>query len=143
MYFAGAEWNSFVRAQAKKSGVVLDAAAAQFLADVHQGNTWGLVTEIEKLVGLGRAVVARKDLDALGLEVAPNYWALMNSLKSVDSKNRLWALEKMLASGNPPPKIFNILASQWREKTAHMAEYDLKIKSGKLDYEEALVDLVL
>lgn len=142
-YFVGAEWNAFVRAEAKRKGVALELSAAQFLADVYQGNTWGLVTEIEKLGGLGKAVVARKDLDILGLEVAPNYWAMLSSLKGNEMRNRLWALEKMLATGDPPPKIFNILASQWREKTAHMAEYDLKIKSGKLDYEEALVDLVL
>jgi hypothetical protein len=41
------------------------------------------------------------------------------------------------------PKLFNILASQWKEKTAAMAEFDFAIKSGKLEYEEALVDLVI
>ena len=54
-----------------------------------------------------------------------------------------WALETMLALSDPPAKIFNILASQWAEKTPHMAEYDLAVKSGKVDYEEALVDLLI
>lgn len=149
-YLAGAEWAAFVRAEAKMIGVTFDAAAAQFLAEVYQGNSWGLVTELQKARSMGKEV-GRKDLEALGLEVAPNYWAMMNGLKSFDMKNRLRALEKMFALGDPPPRIFNILASQWRfdsahrgrEKTAQMAEYDFKIKSGKLEYEEALVDLVL
>ena len=46
-------------------------------------------------------------------------------------------------SGDPPPKIFNILASQWREKTHEMAEYDFAVKSGKLEYDDALLALVL
>jgi hypothetical protein len=67
----------------------------------------------------------------------------MNGLKSYDLKNRLYAFESMLALGDPAAKIFNILASQWQEKIPHMAEYDLAVKSGKVDYEEALVDLLI
>jgi DNA polymerase III delta subunit len=142
-YLMGSSWLAFIRAETKKSGIAFDAAAVQFLADVYQGNTWGFVTELQKLDGFPKRIITREDLDMLGLEAAPNYWTILNNLKSGEVRNRLWALEKMLAMGDPAPKIFNILASQWREKTAQMAEYDLKVKSGKLDYEEALVDLVL
>ena len=89
------------------------------------------------------ALIDKKDLDVFDFEVAPNYWGLMNGLKSFDIKNRLYAFETMLAGNDPPAKIFNILASQWQEKTPHMAEYDLAVKSGKVDYEEALVDLLI
>jgi hypothetical protein len=44
---------------------------------------------------------------------------------------------------DPAPKLFNILASQWKEKISQFARYDLAIKSGKLDYEEALLDAVI
>ena len=44
---------------------------------------------------------------------------------------------------DPAAKLFNILGSQWKEKTAQMAELDFAVKSGKLEYEEALVDLIL
>jgi hypothetical protein len=88
-------------------------------------------------------VIDKKDLDVFDFEVAPNYWGLINGLKSFDIKNRLYAFETMLAGNDPPAKIFNILASQWQEKIPHMAEYDLAIKSGKVDYEEALVDLLI
>jgi DNA polymerase III delta subunit len=142
---AGAELVAWIGAEAKKNGVKLTAAAAHFLASVYPGNTWGLVTEIQKLVGFGKegALIDKKDLNVFDLEIAPNYWGLMNGLKSFDMKNRLYAFETMLAGNDPPAKIFNILASQWQEKTPHMAEYDLAVKSGKVDYEEALVDLLI
>jgi DNA polymerase III delta subunit len=144
---AGAELVAWIAGEAKKNGFALAPAAAQFLGSVYGGDTWGLVTELQKLAGLAAAAggkpIDRKDLDAFDLEVAPNYWELMNGLKSFDMKNRLYAFETMLAGNDPPAKIFNILASQWQEKTPHMAEYDLAVKSGKVDYEEALVDLLI
>jgi DNA polymerase III delta subunit len=143
---AGAEWTAFILAEAKKNDVLLTAAAAQFLGTIYAGNTWGLITEIEKLRGFKNAAgtpIDKKDLDIFDFEVAPNYWGLINGLKNYDIKNRLYAFETMLAANDPPAKIFNILASQWQEKTPHMAEYDLAVKSGKVDYEEALVDLLI
>jgi DNA polymerase III delta subunit len=141
---AGAEWTAFIRAEAKKNDVALTPAAAQFLGTVYDGNTWGLITEIEKLGGFKNGgMIDKKDLDTFDFEVAPNYWGLINGLKNYEIKNRLFAFETMLAANDPPAKIFNILASQWQEKTPHMAEYDLAVKSGKVDYEEALVDLLI
>jgi len=142
---AGAELTAFIAAEAKKNEVKLSPTAAAFLASVYGADTWSLATEIAKLSGLGAdgKVIDKKDLDQFDLEVAPNYWGLMNGLKSFDMKNRLYAFETMLASNDPAAKIFNILASQWAEKTPHMAEYDLAVKSGKVDYEEALVDLLI
>jgi hypothetical protein len=128
------------------------------LATIYAGNSWALVTELEKLsalkaggaeahtagrTGSGAATIEKKDLDALDLEAAPDYWALLNGMKSFDVRTRLYALEKLFAINDPPPKIFNILAGQAGPKTPRMAEYDLAIKSGKLEYEEALLDLIL
>jgi DNA polymerase III delta subunit len=147
---AGAEWTAFIQAEAKKHDVMVMPAAAQFLGTIYAGNPWGLITEIEKLRGFKNGAagapsipIDKKDLDIFDFEVAPNYWGLINGLKNYDIKNRLYAFEMMLAANDPPAKIFNILASQWQEKTPHMAEYDLAVKSGKVDYEEALVDLLI
>lgn len=139
----GYEWEKFAQKEAKRAGVMLSSEAMVFLLEAYKGNTWGLITELEKISSLGQRQVEKKDLEAAGLETTPNYWALVNGLKSERVATRLWALEKMFAQNEPPPKIFNILASQWYLKIPQMAEYDLKIKSGKLEYEEALVDLIL
>ncbi len=143
----GSAWISFIVAEAKKSGLTLDFSAAQFLAAAYQGNSWALVTELQKLatsdVATASRVVTKKDLDEFDLEAAPNYWALISALKGADPRNRLLALETMLSLNDPPAKIFNILASQWQEKIPQIAEYDFAVKSGKLEYEEAILELVI
>lgn len=141
-HLAGADLVAFAKTEAKRMDVTLAPSAAQFLASVYAGNPWGLVTELQKLSGL-KSTIEKSDLDALDLEAAPNYWGLFMGLKSADGRTRLAALETLFALNDPAPKIFNMLASQAGEKTPRMAEYDLAIKSGKLDYPEALLDLVL
>ena len=147
-HLSGAEWEAFVRAEAEARGIALAPDAVRFLGSAHKGDSWALATELDKIASLrGTArragAIARKDLDELGLEIAPDYWPLLNGLRSHDGRARLAALEKLFALNDPPPKIFNIIAAQAGEKTARMAEYDRAVKSGKLDYEEALLDLVL
>ncbi len=140
----GVEWVAFIKAEAEKIGLKLADSAAQFLGIVYQGNSWALVTELQKLNSFKAATAIQKsDLDSFDLEAAPNYWALLNGMKSLDARTRLFALEKLLSTNDPPAKIFNILAAQVGEKTPLMAAYDLAVKSGKLDYEEVLLDLAL
>jgi len=139
---AGAFFERFATEEATRNGFVLDATAARHLAAVFAGDSWGLSTEIQKLSALAPKITKR-DLDDFDLEIAPAYWPMLMGVRSPDMRNRFAALETLLASGDPPPKIFNILASQWREKTHEMAEYDFAVKSGKLEYDDALLALVL
>lgn len=139
-------YTSFILAEAKKLGLALDVPAAQFLSSVYQGNSWALITELQKLAAWHPGSVnsvKKSDLERFDLEAAPNYWALITGLKSADPRSRLPALEKMLTLNDPPAKIFNILASQWQEKAPQIAEFDFAVKSGKLEYEEAILDLVI
>jgi DNA polymerase III delta subunit len=138
----GVFFERFALDVAKKNGVALDAAAMSHLAAVYAGDSWGLATELAKLAAF-KPKIARRDLDALDLDVAPAYWPLLMGVRSPDMRNRLFAFETLIASGDPPAKIFNILASQWREKTHEMAEFDFAVKSGKLEYDDALLALLL
>jgi DNA polymerase III delta subunit len=138
----GAELIGFIAAEAKKLNMKITTPAAQFLATVYAGNTWALATELQKLSAF-KSTIDRADLDQFDLEAAANYWMLLNGLKSYDIRTRLTTLERLLAMNDPAAKIFNILASQWKEKTAQMAEFDFAVKSGKLEYEEVLVDLMI
>ncbi len=139
---AGSSWEKFIEAEAARNGLTLAPDALKFIANVFAGNTWGVATELQKLSSFKKAI-SLKDLGAFDLDVAPNYWGLVNGLKGYDVRSRLTALETLLALNDPAPKIFNILAASWREKTPQFAAYDRAIKSGKLEYEEALVDIVL
>ncbi|MDE2018778.1 MAG: hypothetical protein KGJ13_00315 [Patescibacteria group bacterium] len=140
----GAAWEQFINAEAKDSGLHLASDAVRFLAAVYQGNSWALATELRKLSawGMGRPI-SKKDLDMLDLEAAPNYWMLLNGMKAPDVRTRLYAFEKLMALNDPPAKLFNILASQWNAKLAQFAEYDFAVKSGKLEYDDALLDAIL
>ena len=138
----GSAWTAFIKSEAKKYDVSFAPSALSFFAGVFAGDSWAAATELQKLAGFGRAVGV-EDLDALDLEAAPNYWALLNGVKSYDIRTRLAALETLLGMSDPAPKLFNILASQWKERLSQFAAYDTAIKSGKLEYEEALVDVVI
>jgi DNA polymerase III delta subunit len=139
---AGPAFLSFAKAEAKRNNVVISPSALSFLAKVYDGNTWALATEIQK-IGSFKSTITDDDLKEFDLEAAPNYWGLVNAAKGYDLRIRFEALERLFAMNDPAPKIFNILSASWREKTAQMAAYDRAIKSGKMDYEEALVDLVI
>lgn len=132
----------FAVLEAKKNGVVFDPAALRYLAAVFAGDSWSLATEIQKLAGLATKIT-KHDLDKFDFEIAPAYWPLVMGVKNFDRKNRFLSLETLFAQDDPPPKIFNILASQWREKTHELAEYDFAVKSGKLEYDDALLALIL
>lgn len=139
----GKEWNLFVKGEIKKREMNFTPAAADFLEKVYEGNPWRLVTELDKLRCLELEIVDRKDLEKMGLEVVPNFWSLILGFKSRFLGDRLRALEKMLGTNEPTAKVFNIIAYQLPEKIEKIAGYDLAIKSGKMDYEEALVDLAI
>ncbi len=138
----GAEWTAFIKDEAKKNDMALSPSAAEFLGNVYAGDTWGLATELQKLAGF-KSTIDKKDLNEFDFAVAPDYWGLVNGMKSFDIKNRLFALETLFALNDPAPKIFNIVAAGAGEKAPRMAEYDLAVKSGKLEYEEVLLDLAI
>jgi len=142
-HLAGHEWEMFVRREAKNQNVKLADDAVRFLSEAYQGDTWRLVTELQKLASLERPTIDRKELEKFDIEIAPNFWELLNGLKSGNIKNRLAALEQMFVEGEPAGKIFNVVAYQLPGKLSEMARYDVLVKSGKMDYEEALLDLAL
>lgn len=142
-YLSGKEWQNFTHKVAQKYSLRLSLAALRFLAALYEKDTWRLVTEVQKLSLLQKPVLDLPDLEKLNMELTPNYWATMQGLRSGYLAPRLRSLEVLFAQNEPPSKIFNILSSFYSEKLPQFADYDLKVKSGKLDYEEALLALAL
>ncbi|RJP44920.1 hypothetical protein C4587_01360 [Candidatus Parcubacteria bacterium] len=140
---SGRQWEEFVEKEAETRSIRLEAGALSFLSRVYAGDSWGLVTELEKLRWFGDRAVGARELQAAGLEIPPNVWTLLSLIRDASAGQRLAALEQVLARGEPPAKLFNILASSWTERTAAFASHDRAVKSGKLEYEETLLDLVL
>jgi len=96
---------------------------------------WRCMTELERLAYGGKSE---------GTVAAPDFFPLIMTLKSNAPLPRkinalYFALEK-----NEPAAVFNVLASQVDPVTKiKFADYDIAIKTGKLDYPEALLDFVL
>ena len=142
-YLTGAEQEVFIKMEAAREHVTLSDPALHFLGDLYGKDTWRLVTELRKIAFLGKSLVEKEDLERSDLELAPDFWTLVNGLRSGRLEDRMKTFERFLAMNEPPAKIFNILAYQWPEKFGAFAEYDGMVKSGKFDYEEALVDLLI
>jgi len=140
---AGYDWELFLRKEAKERGLTLSHTAAHFLREAYLGDSWRLTTELDKLVLWQKSEIGVEELEKLGIEIAPNFWSLLNNLRSPDKVRRLNALEIIFASNEPAAKVFNILSAQWPEKAKEFALFDLAVKSGSLDYEEAMLSIAL
>ena len=132
----GAEWNKFIVQKAAEMEIKLNPSQLGELNIVYKGNTWGLVTELMKLRD-GSDDIAK----SFGL--SGNIWGYYSTLaKPGSAASKLSALEVLVAGQEPWAKIFNIVAAMASDPKV-WARYDLLIKSGKLDYEEALVDFAI
>lgn len=141
-HLEGAAWAKFLKDEAAAQGVDLEPAAMSLLAKTYEKDSWGAVTELAKLSGARRRLTAA-NLAALGLEVAPDFFPLIQTLRSPRVGDRLAALARLEHDNEPAAKTFNIIAALWTQRTPHFAAYDRAVKMGRMDYEEALADLAI
>lgn len=130
----------FIQTEAVNRGLKLKSETIQELAQAFEGDSWSIVTELDKLQLSGGKTL---DVD----KPAPEYFELINTLKySRDIKSKLVALESILSDRkDDAARVFNSIGYRARDpKEAELlANYDVAVKSGKLDYEEVLLDLAL
>lgn len=138
----GESWEEFGKKEIKKRGVELSSQALALLLKAYEGDGWRLATELDRLAAIGKKLEV-KDLAELGVEIQPEFFSLMKNFSYGDRRARLAALEEMFLSREPAQKIFYILSGFMTGHVKRFAEYDLAIKNGKLEYEEALTDLAL
>ncbi|PIR88586.1 MAG: hypothetical protein COU09_01215 [Candidatus Harrisonbacteria bacterium CG10_big_fil_rev_8_21_14_0_10_44_23] len=126
---------SFVLEEAKKRGLSLSKSKTQNIINLCAADTWAIINEVEQLSLGGR--------DKAGSLNGGNFFGLIMSLNSPNSsvEQKLRILEELSVSSDPA-MVFNILASLSRDKSK-MADYDVLIKSGKLEYPEVLLDFAL
>ncbi len=138
-----ADIDNFVKHTAKTLGIAIDAPMVKAFTRTFGSNTWGIATELEKMM-LNESQVK----PALSIhKPADNFFQLLNTLKYGRSiKDRLVALEVILSDRkDDPAKVFNMLAYRLRDQAEAnlLADYDVAVKSGKLEYEEVLLDYIL
>ncbi len=140
----------FIQREAKERKLSLTSAAINFLANAFTGDSWGLINELDKLVLFSKnSSIDAKDLKQIGdyQYQSPNIFGFINAvIENWPPSQKIIMLEKLFVGQEEPVKIFNILASLRRlpnKLIQKLAGYDVMIKSGKLDYEEALLDLAI
>ncbi|MBI1838728.1 MAG: hypothetical protein HYR95_00270 [Candidatus Colwellbacteria bacterium] len=129
----------FINKEAENRKFKLSAKTAEAIANSFGSDTWAIITELEKMALMADAVLESKS--------KPEYFACINILKNSKSfKQKISVLETLLSDrGDDPARVFNSLSYKLTnvEEARALAGYDLTVKSGKLDYEEVLVDLAL
>jgi hypothetical protein len=131
----GADFINFIRGEAQNRRMKLSSNEERQLKDSFEGDSWAVVNQLEKMA-LGEQSETR-------LKV-PEMFPLMFALTGQATLDRkltalAWLLEK-----EEPAKVFNIIASQRNMAVKKkMADYDVMVKSGKLEYEEVLTDLAI
>jgi len=150
----GDRWRFFIQKEARERNIAFTPRALNFLAEAFQADSWGLVNELDKIsispIGLiDIGLIDIEDLKRIGdyHYESPDIFGYINAVsKDWPLGQRIIALEKLFISQEEPVKIFNILASLKRLPTKliqKLADYDIMVKSGKIDYEEVLLDLAL
>ena len=143
-----AQFSSFIQKEAEKMGVRLDRAGVALMAQAFRGDSWGAVTELEKLSLLDEKKITAATLaQHVSTFDEVNLFSALNAMRSSrDPGERLRIFEELLDRNSDPAMLFNMIAvapyegRAWKEL---VADYDAAVKSGKMEYEEALLDIVL
>lgn len=145
-----AQFEFFIRKEAEKRNLNLSNRAISFLAEVFKGDSWGVINELGKL-----SLLNEKNLEINKLQEIIDYFqplvqqkfffAVNGILSNLSARQKLINLEILFSYQEEPAKIFNFLASLAKniDTIRRLADYDAAIKSGKMDYEEALVEFTL
>lgn len=138
----------FISTEARKRSILLSPEAADFLVFALRRDTQLIMNELEKVAlyyNDSKRELSRQDVELLidYLE-SPDIFAFTNAVsKQSPLAIRLAPLERLFINQEEPAKIFNIFAKNQFIDLATvkmLADHDILIKSGKLDYETALLD---
>ena len=135
----------FVTKEAMAKGIKISDTDANTLISSFLGDLWAIDSELDKL-----AVAQNRDLSGLASS-GPSYFEALNAFKYAKTRDKkLIALETLLYKlKEDPARVFNGIAyfapkgfssEKWFEI---MADYDIAVKSGRMGYEEALLDFAI
>lgn len=134
-YLTGIEFLKFLKAAAADRELVITDEKLKAIGGAYAGDTWGAVTEIERVARGGSLVERGPAFDFIGLIRGMNGQG--------GPAGRLRNLFLLLESDDAA-KVFNMVAAfaSGADKV-RMADYDVAVKSGRFGYDEALLEYVL
>lgn len=143
----GSDFRGFLRKEAIGRALKFSPGAENLLVGVFEPNTWALVNELDKISLAGfKQPIEIADIKSLSdFALKEKIFDLVKILAARQPlKTKLSSLENLFLQKEAAPHIFNLLAAiAPGSMVENLANYDASIKSGGLDYEEALLDLVI
>lgn len=146
---SGRELGLFVEREGKKRGVSFETSALSSFVNLLEGlgdKTWRAISELERFSLLGYGKISLDDfkthstLAAKG--IVKNETGKILRVKTRGERLRI--LEKLFLEHGDVLYIFNSLSYQSvGEHAAILADLDISVKSGSLEYEEAVLSFVL
>lgn len=135
-FLAGDALMAFVAAEAKRRGVHITEKEQAAIGALYRNDPWELVTELD-MRALSKSAHG-------AVHAAPkDFIMLIKALAYGPIREKVCAAEYLLEKEDSA-KIFNVLSAFVSgEKKRHMADYDVAVKSGRLDYEAALIDFAI
>lgn len=136
----------FLKKEAVLRGLKFSAEAEALFARIYEPDSWALVNELDKIVlaDLSQPMTVEVLKQVSDFETQEKVFDLTKSLISRQLKDKITSLEKLFLQKEAAPRIFNLLAAVAPAVLASkISDLDVSIKSGGLDYEEALLDLVV
>lgn len=130
----GAQFITFLKKEAAEQDLKVSDTAIKELGELYDGDSWSSITEMRKIAAGG--LIEKKSK-------IPDFFPLLQGLKGSTPNGRLKSLFYILET-TEPAAVFNVLGAMVSgSDKVKMADYDIAIKTGKLEYEEALLDFVL
>ncbi|MEK7478619.1 MAG: hypothetical protein AAB626_01685, partial [Patescibacteria group bacterium] len=144
----GAELKKFLDLEIKKRKIELDLKSKELILAGLGKDIWEVVSALDKLSLLDEKKIDQKILEKhIDLLPAIDIFAHINKMRDgYNVGSRLAILEELFERGADSARIFNIFAASPylnKEQKITMADYDVAIKSGKLEYDEVLLDMML
>lgn len=147
---SGPSMSSFINKEAKERGLRLESEVVSlFLSYLDQKKEKSaiVVNELEKLY-LANLSQPIKVANLINIVDWPSteqlFITVRRFLQTKDEKKKVIIMDRLLSDGDDPAYVFNMIAYQSKgSKALEMADMDVMIKSGKIDYESAILKLVL
>jgi DNA polymerase III delta subunit len=141
-------FKAFFDQEARRRSLQFDRESEDLLLRTYSGDTWALVTELDKLALLDEKRIAGAVLkNHLHASMPVNTFSMIYEMRNARQVGeRLALLDELLSRSEDPGMVFNVAASSPYGDTEfkkRVADYDVAVKSGKLEYEEVLLDLAL
>ncbi|MBI5306043.1 hypothetical protein HZB04_00395 [Candidatus Wolfebacteria bacterium] len=145
----GGQFEQFIKKEVKARDLEIEDKAVLSMSRIFEGDIWGLVNGLDKLLLLNKKIGLKEFYEIIDCDEKANFSDFFRQVSnfafSRTIAQKIVNLEILFETGDPA-KIFNFLASfssNPLDLIRKFADYDVAIKSGKMDYEEALVDLAI